>query len=350
VSFFCHKNGIMVIRETRNNLACNFIESGGKMTKIVVLKLRGLKYSGDSIGSNLRIEIEASNHFVGINKNLSLGKNVEFNREIGLFFTTYSYFSLPVHLRVIERDPVFNDVGSLQVAIQVDLNNYQPQHSTHKIEVMESGAIFGKGVAVFHLILEAQVLQMTRYIAATGDGWLMVHFENEYSNIRKSLPEGLKVEIYHIDKKCEYFTVMEGAYQGRKASVKFNKEGLSYLSTDNPQTGPVQLVYSISRKILSLNGSEYLTDDAPDKPWKKGKYDIEIPNFPHSGGLNYPKTTRARTWFRVGHDGARYIHTGRISRGCITITENQRWDELCQKLINARKGDGISIGTLLVVE
>ncbi|MGK5090418.1 hypothetical protein WDW89_00220 [Deltaproteobacteria bacterium TL4] len=94
------------------------------MNKIVILKWVGLKYSGDSIGRNLRIEMEVPNRFLGINKKLSQGKSVNLNQEIGQFLTSQPSFSLPVQIRIIERDPVFKDVGSLQTTIPVDLKTF----------------------------------------------------------------------------------------------------------------------------------------------------------------------------------------------------------------------------------
>lgn len=85
-------------------------------------------------------------------------------------------------------------------------------------------------------------------------------------------------------------------------------------------------------------------------PWKKGTYDVEIPDAPHSGGLRYPEAALSRTWFRVGHTGDRYIHTGAGSLGCITVLERDRWDALCSMLMRARKGDNVSVGTLTVID
>ncbi|MGK5094848.1 hypothetical protein WDW89_22910 [Deltaproteobacteria bacterium TL4] len=317
------------------------------MSKLVILKWVGLQYSGDSIGRDMRIEMEVANHFMGINKKLSPGKSIALNKEIGQFLTSQSSFSLPVQIRVIERDPVFNDVGNLQTTLQVDLNTSTPQRSTHQVQVEEFQGLLGKNVAVFHVMLEILVIQAIRYVSGVSRGWLRVRLDN---GLEISLPTTLRVQVDRLTSKREYFTILEGPYRGRKASVKLNKNGSSYLLTDNPQTGPVYLVFSISKKTLSLNGKTYLTKDYPSRPWEKGFYDVEIPDDPHRGGQNYSDTHYALTWFRVGHEGDRYIHTGRASLGCITLTERHRWDVLYRELIKARKGDGISIGTLQVVE
>lgn len=89
-----------------------------------------------------------------------------------------------------------------------------------------------------------------------------------------------------------------------------------------------RVLYSISKKTIILNGRVYATVDYRNAPWKKGLYDIEIPDYPHPSGARYEKQApRAKTWFRIGHSGDRYLHTGGISLGCITVIEQVRWAE-----------------------
>ena len=59
---------------------------------------------------------------------------------------------------------------------------------------------------------------------------------------------------------------------------------------------------------------------------------------------------RAKTWFRIGHSGDRYLHAGGFSLGCMTITEVVRWGEIYNGLIKARKGDLMSVGVLEVID
>jgi hypothetical protein len=80
-------------------------------------------------------------------------------------------------------------------------------------------------------------------------------------------------------------------------------------------------------------------------------YDIEIPDYSHKGGRNYLRQSkRAMTWFRIGHGGERYLHTGGYSLGCMTVIEVSRWMEIYDALIKARKGDFMSVGVLEVVD
>ncbi len=65
---------------------------------------------------------------------------------------------------------------------------------------------------------------------------------------------------------------------------------------------------------------------------------------------NLDRSSRAKTWFRIGHEGERYLHTGGRSLGCVTITEVEKWNEIYNKLIKARKGDFLSVGVLEVID
>ena len=102
---------------------------------------------------------------------------------------------------------------------------------------------------------------------------------------------------------------------------------------------------------MRIGRKKYIAVDYPNAVWTKGIYDIEIPDYPHAGGLNYQTSAaHATIWFRISHDNDRYLHTGNGSLGCITIIEKNRWEELFSSLISARKGDGISIGILKIID
>jgi len=44
------------------------------------------------------------------------------------------------------------------------------------------------------------------------------------------------------------------------------------------------------------------------------------------------------------------LHTGSRSLGCITIVDTERWMEIYNALIKARKGDFMSVGVLEVID
>lgn len=319
------------------------------MTKIVRLKLKGIKYAGDSIGDDIRLEVAFLNLFFGLNKKIKNGSAANLNQEIGYFFVSQASLSLVVGIKVIERDFVFNDVGGEQTEIKINLGDRSPQTSVHKITVKEQrGLPSGNRRAIFYVTIESLVAEATLYVPGTEDGWLVGRKIDTGEIV--SLPAYLKVRLDRIESKREYVTVLEGPLQGAHLSISLNGQGKSYLLARDPQVGPISLTYSIATKILRLGRQTFQTTDDPENPWKIGVYDVEIPDAPHRGGINYPNVKYAKVWFRIGHSGTRYLHIGRHSAGCITLIEQEKWDRLCGVLLKARKGDGESVGVLEVID
>lgn len=321
------------------------------MLKSVRLKLLKIKYSGDSVGNDIRAEIEIINRFLRVDKTIKVGATAEINREIGRFETDRELFETNARITVIEKDFLFNDVGGIDEKIKID-TNIARQQFIYKVRVKEnrsvSGKVFGKSTAIFEIILEVSVLDAIRYVPDEEDGWLVVLFEDDKSTV--SLPAYLKVRIDHTDTKREYFTILEGAYRGKLASVRLKKDRTSRFILDVQHGTSIFASYSISKKVFTLNGKIYTAVDYKNAPWKKGLYDIEIPDYPHGRNNTYTEAKRQKIWFRIGHDGERYLHAGSFSLGCITITETVRWMEIYNALIRARKGDDESVGVLEVVD
>lgn len=322
------------------------------MLKFIQLKLSKIKYSGDSIGDDIRIEIEVLGKFLRVDKRIKAGTAVVINQEVGRFETDRGIFYADVSIAVVEKDLLFNDVGNTKGTIKINIGAGKPQQFIFEVQVRETrsilGKFWGKATAVFEITLEAEASDEIRYIPDEGDGWLKVVLEDKH--IEESLPAYLKVKIERADARREYFTILEGPYRGMPASVALRNDGSSRLIPDVKHEPMAQAKYSISQKTLIIKGRKYKTIDYPEAPWKKGLYDIEIPDYPHRGGSNYPEAKRAKTWFRIGHGGERYLHTGGRSLGCITVIETTRWMEIYSALIKARKGDFISVGILEVTD
>ncbi len=82
------------------------------MTKSIKLNLLKIKYSGDSIGDDIRIEIEILDKFSRVDKKIKADTTAEINKDIGKFETDQKIFKANVKIIVIEKDILFNDVGS----------------------------------------------------------------------------------------------------------------------------------------------------------------------------------------------------------------------------------------------
>lgn len=317
------------------------------MTKKIVLKLKSVEYSGDSIGDDIRLEIDILGNFFNLEKKIKVRSKKELNKIIGEFNTDAKIFEAHIDLRIIENDPIFNDVGNLKTQIKIDtaLNS---QEFVYKIEVKESRIHTTKSSATFLITLISEVVSTVRYIEPTDDGWVV---GKKLDNTKIDLPAFLKVNFDYQKFKRDYIIIAEGINRDIKASLPIKSSGGSYLIENYPHTELVELTYSKSNKVLSVNGRNFQTTDDNRTPWDKGIYDVEIPDWSHKLGQQYKtKAKYATTWFRIGHVGERYIHTGRISKGCITLTEHKYFDDLYKILITARKGDDKSVGILTVVD
>lgn len=312
-----------------------------------------VRYSGDSIGDDIRIEAEVLGKLLRIDKEIKAGTSVAIGQDIGSFETDQKIFKTTMHITVIEKDVLFNDQGNTQGTIRVDTTLKKPQHLTFDVRIKETRSIFDrqwrKKTALFILTLEAIVSDSLHYVPDEGDGWLQARIKNLKTTI--DLPAFLMVRPEYKEHGREYFVILEGPYRGKLASVKLNDNGSSQFVANIHHKPLIQAHYSVSKKLFFLNGKKYKTTDYPKATWKIGFYDIEIPDYAHSGGARYlEETKRAKTWFRIGHSGDRYVHTGGISLGCITIIERKRWMEIYNTLIKARKGDFMSVGILEVID
>ncbi|TSC56070.1 MAG: Uncharacterized protein G01um101418_438 [Parcubacteria group bacterium Gr01-1014_18] len=319
------------------------------MVKDLVCTLVSIKYSGKSIGSDIRIEIEGFGIFFGLNKKIKNGTTSQIHKEIGRLRVDQSNLVFSVTLKIIERDLVFNDVGVEQFLIKFDLESSTPQQVTRMVKVHEFRGLTEGSEARFEVVLYLEVVDSIRYIGKQDNGFLRVKMED---GTEESVPEYLKILFRYTEAKRDYFLILEGLLQGQRASVRLKEDGSSHFILNNLHTGPAELIYSISEQKLKVKGQIYKVVPYLGQSWDKGFYDVEIPDHPHKLGRTYlDRATKALVWFHIGHDykDARYLHPGRVTAGCITIPEVERWDELFNTLIVARKGDSKSIGVLEVV-
>jgi hypothetical protein len=189
-----------------------------------------------------------------------------------------------------------------------------------------------------------------------GDGWLNVTMD---AGGVQALPEYLSVRVLSSDDSRESFRILEGKLATKEASVA--KKGWnwwewdwdkSYFEEGSASVSEVSLTFYRKSSVLVIpDVGEVAAITLAANPVPLGAHDLEIPDAPHSGGLGYISqgAKYAKTWFRVGHNGDRYLHCGRATAGCITVTEIDRWDSIYRKLIRARKNLS-SVGTVNVLD
>lgn len=189
-----------------------------------------------------------------------------------------------------------------------------------------------------------------RYIPnADGKGWLIVLYEN--ASRYPPLPQFVKVKVEKVEHGRDYFTILEGKSKGKRASVSHDNGRSRLLSGANlhQPAATVKFAWPAGKLWYGNTGPIEATTDE-DNPVDYGTHAIEIPDEVHGLARGYEGSAKyATTWFRVGHSGDRYLHTGSVSAGCVTVTEIASWDKIYAYLIKARVGDGLTVGTIEVV-
>jgi hypothetical protein len=313
--------------------------------------LTRVEYRGDNLGSNIRITVTVSGRSVSLRFRIKPGESQIQNQLVYDERTDANEISLSSSALATEVDPVHDDTGSAMAMLRFDDSGARDAVLNIPIQGDRKGDKSKKGVIVLTF---SGVLRETgeRFVAfVEPEGWLKVKSEDSraYPNV---IPFGLRVTVTSNDGVREFFTIEEGQLRENKASVALKEDGSSYLQEDNPQTGAVTLRFSKRDEILTLDGREesYWAVTDPNNPIPSGTYDLELPYELHSFGAGYRKQAAfARTWFRVGHSGDRFLHVGSVSLGCVTVRQVERWDEICALLITARKGDLKSIGQIIVI-
>lgn len=188
----------------------------------------------------------------------------------------------------------------------------------------------------------------TKYIkAADANGWLTVRYGN--GSTYPPLPQGLEVNFIRTEGGRDVFTIAEGLGSGREASVTRPASG-SYLLDSFPRLQGITCTFDLSAQQLTVAGLgtfSAITD--PGNPVPRGTHALEIPYEVHGLGRGYLNQSRyATTWFRIGHSGDRFLHPGRVSAGCTTVTDVGNWTRIYERAIAARLRPGVC-GTLIVV-
>ncbi len=317
--------------------------------KIVSVRLQSVVYGGDKLGRNLQLDFDVNGMKTSLRANLEGGATRSFSELLYRFQNTNNAVQFPIAATVTELDPKQNDVGSAAMKVIVDLNGQSNQAlGTLEVKVKGSGGDKGK-TAIFTLSFAASLEEVNRFVPDIGTGWLVVQLEP--SKERVSLPYSVAVSYTRTENKREHFTILEGVNAGKAASVSLDDKGNTRFLLTDPRTAGVKLRFTKSTGILEVVGTalKYPNTVSEKNPIPAGDWDIEIPDAPHRYGAPYENTARrSKSWFRLGHAGDRYLHTGSVSLGCVTVKEVARWDELYAQMVRARKSDGQSVGVLEV--
>lgn len=189
-----------------------------------------------------------------------------------------------------------------------------------------------------------------RNIIAGSDGWLRIRIEPRGEIV--SVPAYLQVEAGQSAGGRDFFTVLEGVHRGKRASVTAGNLSPAAM----PLRKAARLVFNKSKGTLTCGDVQLRAMTAPQNPVPDGEHPLQIPDFPHQGGRNYmTDSPYAKSWFFLGHGSAtpgehggdRYLHTGMISAGCVTV-DPEDWTALYELIIRCRSNDGKTVGSITV--
>lgn len=314
------------------------------MLKDVVIILDKVEYSGDSIGDDIGIDLQIGQKAHNFTRKFKPNTTIKLGHKILTVYSVIDQISVPLLIKVTESDLKFNDIGSVSDDVIYDHTKKTQAQKVVRVVVNETKLKVAKNrSAFFDFFFTIKAVEPIRYIKNMKDGWLVVKVDDA----EISIPSFLKVQYEFTKQNREYFKILEGVHKDKIGSVKI--DGGPYLLSDFSYYKGASIEYSNRTKTLRVNNQKYITVNYHTEPWPTGIYDILMPDYPHLGGEIYLKVAeKAKVWFRIGKDGEKYIHTGQVSLGCITLVEHNKWDDLCELLMKSRIGDGKNIGMLKV--
>lgn len=206
---------------------------------------------------------------------------------------------------------------------------------------------------------ETQELSLApRFVESTSDGWLVT----KINGARVSLPSAIKVDLRSTSGGRDYGKVLEGVLSGADFDVFSGHLVSSYdhykdlvVKVTKSANGPVEeggVSYDLTLSLTycandkSRTAGPFAAMIETGNSLAKGWHDIEIPDFPHLLGSGYGDF--GTTWFRIGHKGARYMHPGQVSEGCLTCAPSG-WNEIYSIVHRCRHTDSLSVGRLNVI-
>ena len=131
------------------------------MSKKIYLKVTKIQYSGDSIGDDIRIAGKVFGTPFTFDQKIKRGQTLFLDTEVGSMKPDQLSFTTPLVLQVIERDPVFNDVGSITKDVTIDVQRNTISPAIFRIEVRESRGFVRRRKALFEITCAVRVSEPT---------------------------------------------------------------------------------------------------------------------------------------------------------------------------------------------
>ncbi|MEK7618893.1 MAG: cell wall hydrolase [Patescibacteria group bacterium] len=132
------------------------------MRRRIVLTLAEIRYTGKSIGNDIRVEIEVFGAPTRFETKLKPGASVKPNVEIGRAALGEKILAIPIVIRVTERDILFPDTENLNTTFKINPAASFPQRSVFPVDVRESRGFLTKKIARFEIVIEANIARTAK--------------------------------------------------------------------------------------------------------------------------------------------------------------------------------------------
>lgn len=324
-----------------------------------IVWLKAIHYGGSNIGPNTEFTISVNDQgAASIKMDIKHGATRLFQKPVYMGLVNNSADDLSVLVKVVERDVAVPDVGQNIASFTLAATPGVQAVPTLVVNVVEDRGVLGRGAtASFTFEFEAERwvpgLRGVRCLVGDDNGWLLVRSEDRQSQEQFGLPHLVRVRVTRLYQDREHFAVLEGPLAGRKGSVALRNDVSSLSPARRTRGEASKMIYHKQSLLLEVPGlGSFNVARPPLNPFPVGAtFHVEIPDFPHAPGRAYEKKSSfATSWFRIADPKVpdRYLHVGKRSAGCSTVTDIDRWDELYRFLINCRLDDR-NVGTLTVV-
>ena len=116
-----------------------------------------------------------------------------------------------------------------------------------------------------------------KYVSTDRSGWTNVKLDG---GTVVALPQYLRVEFDTRTANRDHFTILEGVYSGKKASVSAKSASTSWLASPLPTyKSPVFLTFDKSTGVMTTPVGNLKTKTDPTNPISNGSHPIQLPDI-----------------------------------------------------------------------
>lgn len=194
------------------------------------------------------------------------------------------------------------------------------------------------------------------YVKTKSDGWLGFKLEDD-SII--SLCDYTRLVYLKEQNDRVYFKIndISSTHNNRICSIK--KSAFPLLFTKEAYTKKDVLLFlkykGDTQGTLIVNGKSYTAELTHNNRIEIGTHRVMRPDSPHGLARGYGVSGNL-VWFPIsvasegGTSRGRYLHVGRVSAGCISISDTDKWVEIYNYLIKYRSINDDKVVCIVKVE